>query len=230
MSTSITWNDLVNKIKGIANRGNLNWSGSNTTYTVSAGYYTGGTLDSKTSYNNGYSAGRTQGRNDVKNSPGSYSLYTKTQYDNNYNSGRNQGRNDVKNSPGSYSLYTKSQYDSNYTKGYNNGRSVKKKNLTLTSSSNTYCFKKYWSNSVANVYKNYVEYSWNETHQIYSAWVWDTGKREWMILCGNGRIFQSNNDFQAALDLTHSTWNTGGYFPFPVSYSNTRYNVEIWYT
>ena len=91
MSTSITWNDLVTKIKGVANRGALNWSGSNTTYTVSAGYYTGGTLDSRTSYNNGYSAGRTQGRNDVKNSPGSYSLYTKSQYDTNYNNGYNKG-------------------------------------------------------------------------------------------------------------------------------------------
>jgi hypothetical protein len=36
----------------------------------------------------GYDAGRTQGRNDVKNSPNSYGLYTATQYNNNYNSGR----------------------------------------------------------------------------------------------------------------------------------------------
>lgn len=39
------------------NRGNLNWSGSNTTYSVPAGYYSGGTLDSRTSYNNGYNSG-----------------------------------------------------------------------------------------------------------------------------------------------------------------------------
>ena len=101
----------------MANRGNLNWSGSNTTYSVSAGYYTGGTLDSRTSYSNGYSSGRTQGQTDVKNSPNSYGLYTKTQYDNNYNSGRTQGQNDVKNSPNSYGLYSKSQYDANYNNG-----------------------------------------------------------------------------------------------------------------
>ena len=126
MSTSITWSDLVNKIKGVtnrgavssslncggsytipagyhngsgkitanslssqtdasaaagqilsgytawvkgskitgtmANKGNLNWSGSNTTYTVPAGYYSGGTLNSKTSYTNGYNAGVTAGK------------------------------------------------------------------------------------------------------------------------------------------------------------------------
>ncbi len=47
-----------NKITGtMANIGNLNWSGSNTTYTVPAGYYSGGTLDSRPSYTNGYNAG-----------------------------------------------------------------------------------------------------------------------------------------------------------------------------
>ena len=47
----------------IANKGALNWSGSNTTYSVPAGYYSGGTLDSRTSYNNGYNAGVTAGGN-----------------------------------------------------------------------------------------------------------------------------------------------------------------------
>ena len=48
-------------------------------------------------YNSGYSSGRTQGQNDVKNSPNSYGLYTKAQYDankvtyksGNYNTGLN---------------------------------------------------------------------------------------------------------------------------------------------
>ena len=121
MTSSTSWNDLVNKLKGVVNRGTLNWSDSNTTYKVSAGYYTGGTLDSRTSYNNGYSAGRTQGRNDVKNSPNSYSLYTKSQYDSNWNSGRSQGQSDVTSNPNGYGLYTKSQYDSNWGNGYNSG-------------------------------------------------------------------------------------------------------------
>ena len=48
---------LTRQTGTMANRGNLNWSGSNTTYSVPAGYYSGGTLDSRTSYNNGYNAG-----------------------------------------------------------------------------------------------------------------------------------------------------------------------------
>ena len=123
-------------ISTVSNRGNLNWSGNNTTASVSAGYYTGGTLDSRPSYNSGYSAGRTQGQNDVKNSPNSYSLYTKSQYDANWNSGRSQGQNDVKGSPNSYGLYTKSQYDSNWSNGYNNGRG----NIRVSSGSTTGSF------------------------------------------------------------------------------------------
>ena len=83
------------------NRGNLNWSSSNTTKTVSAGYYSGGTLDSRPSYNNG----RTQGQNDVKNNPNRYGLYNKTQYDQNYtngyNAGKSAGQSDV---AGSYNI------------------------------------------------------------------------------------------------------------------------------
>ena len=46
-----------NKITGsMPNRGTLNWSGSNTTYGVPAGYYSGGTLDSRPSYNAGVAA------------------------------------------------------------------------------------------------------------------------------------------------------------------------------
>ena len=49
---------LTRQTGTMANRGNLNWSGSNTTYSVPAGYYSGGTLDSRTSYNNGVTAGK----------------------------------------------------------------------------------------------------------------------------------------------------------------------------
>ena len=55
-----------NKITGsMANKGNLNWSGSNTTYNVPAGYYSGGTIDSRPSYNAGYSAGINAGKIDA---------------------------------------------------------------------------------------------------------------------------------------------------------------------
>ena len=52
----------VNLSGTMPNRGNLNWSGSNTTYSVPAGYYSGGTLDSRTSYNNGYNSGVKAGK------------------------------------------------------------------------------------------------------------------------------------------------------------------------
>ena len=46
-----------NKVTGsMPNRGALNWSGSNTTYSVPAGCYSGGTLDSRPSYNAGVAA------------------------------------------------------------------------------------------------------------------------------------------------------------------------------
>ena len=60
-------NSLTRQSGTMANRGNLNWSGSNTTYSVPAGYYSGGTLDSRTSYNNGYNAGRSAGTTEKRN-------------------------------------------------------------------------------------------------------------------------------------------------------------------
>lgn len=58
MAASNTWAQIVSKITGVVNRGTLNWSGSNTTYTVPAGYYSGGTLDSRASYTAGYNKGK----------------------------------------------------------------------------------------------------------------------------------------------------------------------------
>ena len=58
LALSHTWAQLVAKIKEVVNRGTLNWSGSNTTYSVPAGYYSGGTLDSRPSYNAGVTAAK----------------------------------------------------------------------------------------------------------------------------------------------------------------------------
>ena len=52
----------VNLTGTMPNRGNLNWSASNTAKTVSAGYYSGGTLDSRPSYAAGYNAGYNNGK------------------------------------------------------------------------------------------------------------------------------------------------------------------------
>ena len=98
---TFTNSSSVNIEGTMPNRGALNWSSSNTTKTVSAGYYSGGTLDSRPSYNNG----RTQGQNDVKGNPNKYGLYTKTQYDQNYTNGYNAGVNAGQSSiAGSYRL------------------------------------------------------------------------------------------------------------------------------
>ncbi len=87
--------DAKTKLTGtMPNRGKLDWSGNNTTKAVDAGYYSGGTLDSRPSY--------TAGQNAVKNSPNSYGLYTKAQYDANYNSGVNAGKASFKIKTGSY--------------------------------------------------------------------------------------------------------------------------------
>ena len=57
-----------NKVTGsMPNRGTLNWSGSNTTYGVPAGYYSGGTIDSRPSYTNGYNAGVSAGTSATRN-------------------------------------------------------------------------------------------------------------------------------------------------------------------
>ena len=48
--------DVAAKVAAVVNRGTLNWSGSNTTFAVPAGYYPGGTLDSRPSYNAGVTA------------------------------------------------------------------------------------------------------------------------------------------------------------------------------
>ena len=49
------------------NRGLLTWTPTKgTTKTVASGYYSGGTLDSRTAYNNGYNAGTTAGRNNYR--------------------------------------------------------------------------------------------------------------------------------------------------------------------
>ena len=106
LTASSIWSQIVEKIKAVVNRGALNWSGSNTTKTVEAGYYTGGTLDSRPSYNNGYNAGVTAADN--RSNPNS------TNYKTGYNAG--VAAADARVNTGSAS----------YTSGYNAGVSAGK--------------------------------------------------------------------------------------------------------
>lgn len=50
---TFTNDDGVEYVGAMPNRGTLNWSGVNTSAAVSAGYYSGGTLDSRPAYNKG---------------------------------------------------------------------------------------------------------------------------------------------------------------------------------
>ena len=85
LTASSVWSQIVDKIKAIVNRGTLNWSGSNTTYSVPAGYYSGGNLDSRPSYNNGYNAGVAAADGRVNTGSASYTS--------GYNAGVNAGKN-----------------------------------------------------------------------------------------------------------------------------------------
>lgn len=87
LAASNTWAQIVAKIKSVINRGTLNWSGNNTTFAVPAGYYPGGTLDSRPSYNNGYNAGVTAADN--RAAPGTVN------YQSGYNAGVAAGKNSV---------------------------------------------------------------------------------------------------------------------------------------
>ena len=92
MSSTYTWTQVVSAITGVVNRGTLNWSGSNTTYVLSSGYYIGGTLDSRPSYSNGYNTGVSAADNRVNTSSASYS----SGYNNGYSAGINTGRASIR--------------------------------------------------------------------------------------------------------------------------------------
>ena len=103
MTSSTSWNDVVNKLKGVT-IGTRSVSQSNTKdyWGLVGGDFTFLTridVDATGVYNNGYNAG--------------------------YGSGRSQGQSDVTSNPNGYGLYTKSQYDANWSNGYNSGSAAK---------------------------------------------------------------------------------------------------------
>ena len=112
LTASSVWSQIVEKIKAVVNRGALNWSESNTTKTVDAGYYTGGSLDSRPSYNNGYNAGVTAADN--RSNPNS------TNYKTGYNAGVAAADNRVNTGSASY------------TSGYNAGVNAGKAGISLS--------------------------------------------------------------------------------------------------
>ena len=119
MATTNTWNQIVSKITGVVNRGTLNWSGSNTTYVLSSGYYIGGTLDSRPSYTNGYNTGVSAADNRVNTSSASYS----SGYNNGYNAGVSNGQSsrNLAQRLNSVGRKTPDNYQLSYSLGANTG-------------------------------------------------------------------------------------------------------------
>ena len=122
MSSTYTWTQVISAITGVVNRGTLNWSGSNTTYVLSSGYYIGGTLDSRPSYTNGYNTGVSAADNRVNTSSASYS----SGYNNGYSVGNSAGYN--------------SGYNAGVAAGAANTRVVKQLTLSVTASSDQRAF------------------------------------------------------------------------------------------
>ena len=115
MTSSTSWNDVVTKIKSVT-IGTRSVSQSITKdYWLSGDntFLTRIDVDATGVYNNGYNSGRTQGQNDVKNNPNSYSLYTKSQYDANWSNGYNNGRSNIKITSGSYSSTSRKYFTIN---------------------------------------------------------------------------------------------------------------------
>ncbi len=112
ITASTAFATIASKLAGVANRGALNWSGSNTTYTVSAGYYSGGTLNSKTSYTNGYNAGVTAADARVNTSSANY----KGGYNAGYNAGKAAAEAKYpKTQTGTYTATQSAQSSQSYT-------------------------------------------------------------------------------------------------------------------
>ena len=97
MTSTYTWAQVVSALTGVANNGVLNWSEVYATYTLVAGYYTGGTIDSRPSY--------TRGVNDADNRANPNTI--------NYQTGYSNGVTDADNRANPNTV--------NYQTGYNNG-------------------------------------------------------------------------------------------------------------
>lgn len=117
-SGKVTANSLASQTS--ANAAAANITNGKTAY-VNGVKVTGNGGDNTANYNSGYSAGRTQGRSDVTNSPNSYSLYTKAQYDANYTGGYNAGVTAADNRANVNSANYKAGYDQGHVAGTNEG-------------------------------------------------------------------------------------------------------------
>ena len=193
----------------IKNNGTLNWSGSNTTYNVPAGYYNGGTLDSRPSYNNGYNAGVTAADN--RANPNS------TNYQTGYNAGYGAG-----NSAG---------YNNGYNAGVAAGRSLKSTTVSVTSSSSKIS---YTQGNQSTTSQYYVAVTLNFTHQICGLYwsradVSGGGTEYWMAEAGGQACKMDRTNFILLWSYNGNDWNTKATIYLPVSNASKPYNVIVYY-
>ena len=209
----------------IKNNGTLNWSGSNTTYNVPAGYYNGGTLDSRPSYNAGVTAA------DNRSNPNS------TNYQTGYNAGVSAADNRVNTNSASYN----SGYSAGNTAGYNNGynagvaagRSVKSVTYNVTSEANT---------SKANGIEGSAHNIWRvpipaiaSTHTIIGGqWNETTGNQYKFYMPINGNIASPNSNYvvnMTSVPGNSSNWatQTSGTIYLFCEHASRGCSITIWY-
>ena len=209
----------------IKNNGTLNWSGSNTTYNVPAGYYNGGTLDSRPSYNAGVTAA------DNRSNPNS------TNYKTGYNAGVLAADNRVNTNSASYN----SGYSAGNTAGYNNGynagvaagRSVKSVTYNVTSEANT---------SKANGIEGSAHNIWRvpipaiaSTHTIIGGqWNETTGNQYKFYMPINGNIASPNSNYvvnMTSVPGNSSNWatQTSGTIYLFCEHASRGCSITIWY-
>ena len=246
MTSSTSWNDVVNKIKGVANKGAVTSSlNCGASYTIPAGYHNGSgkitanSLSSQTSATasaGNILTGKTAWVNGKKltGSMKDYSSAKQTATTSTSDQTKScywarDGYIDIVPAIGYWGSWN---WDKSYIR-VPASSSLKHTYLTLKSSSSTYNFKYYTSSgSTAEEAWFYLEYNWSFNHQIVSAFIYINGVSggyEYYMLSADGRCCQLADNHWVALNLTHPSWNTGGYFPFPVAKSNTTYTVSIWY-
>ena len=146
MNDTYTWAQVVSALTGVANNGVLNWSGICTTYTVATGWYSGGTLDSRPSYNRGVT--------DADNRANGNSVNYQTGYNNGYNAGMRSGTTisslaymyaNAGSSSGQSITYTAPSAGYYVAIGVGNGTGDKaKRNASITTSGSTISYIQRW--------------------------------------------------------------------------------------
>lgn len=221
----------------MANRGALNWSGNNTTYGVPAGFYSGGTLDSRPSYNSGYNAGMTAADARVNVNSANYKA--------GYNAGVTAADNRVNTASANYkggynagvaAADARTNVNSaNYKAGYNAGLAAGKKlnsaNFTVTASAD----KKTWSQgNGSTVSLPYATFTLSGSHVFASAF-WSrsdisSGGTEYWMMSSEGSICKMDRtNFIICSSVNGSNWKAATTLRLPVSTVSKPYRITVWY-